>query len=201
MIKLISQSIKMKNKIAHKQSGFSLIEIMVAALILSIGILGVAGLQMLGMKGTHQSSMKQQAMNIVQSLTERMHANKQGVAAGNYVIADSTVFDCSVLPSCSGSSSACTIAEIATVDLNNLICGYKAGSFPSTGGVKDPALGDLQGLINGQLNVTCPNAGGCNTGDVQISVLWDETQLATEDNGVPVGIPTDSLVVNTRVIR
>ena len=42
-------------KHVHAQSGFSLIEIMVAAVIHTIGILGVAGLQMVGMKGTHQS--------------------------------------------------------------------------------------------------------------------------------------------------
>jgi type IV pilus assembly protein PilV len=186
---------------AKLQRGFSLIEVMVAAIILSIGILGVVSLQILGMKGTQQSFMKQQAMSVVQNLTERMHSNKQGVAAGNYIIADSSTFDCSVLPSCSGSSSTCSVAEIATVDLHNLICGYKAGSFPSTGGVKAPAPGDLQGLVNGELNVTCPNAGGCVTGDVQISVLWDERELGSEDNGVPAGTPSDSLVVNTRIIR
>ena len=188
------------SKTYTKQSGFSLIEIMVAALVLSIGILGVASLQIIGMKGTHQSSMKQQAMAIVQTLTERMHSNKQGVAAGNYVVLDSSTFDCDDLPSCSGSSSTCTVAEIATVDLHNLICGYKAGSFPSTGGVKTPALGDMQGLVNGELNVICPNALGCITGDIQISVLWDERELSKEAI-IPAGTSTDSLVVNTRVIR
>ena len=183
-----------------KQSGFSLIEIMVAALVLSIGILGVASLQIVGLKGTHQSSMKQQAMTIVQSLTERMHSNKQGVAAGNYVV-DSSTFDCSVLPACFGSSSSCSVADIAIVDLHHLICGYKAGSFPNTGGVEAPAIGDLQGLVNGELDVICPNTGGCATGDIQISVLWDESQIASEDNGVTAGTPSDSLVVNTRVIR
>ena len=177
-----------------KQSGFSLIEIMVAALILSIGILGVASLQIIGMKGTHQSYMKQQAMAVVQSLTERMHANKSGVIAGNYLVNSST-FDCNaVLNTCSSSSSNCTNVEIATVDLHNLVCGYKKGSAPRTGGVEVVAAGDVSTLVNGELDVTCPT--GCATGEIRINVQWTEREFGSETPGVD-----DSLMVTTRIIQ
>ncbi len=193
MKKLTSKNIYIRNRNAHKQSGFSLIEIMIAALILSIGILGVASLQIIGMKGTHQSYMKQQAMGIVQSLTERMHSNKQAVIAGDYVVLDSAAFDCGILPVCSDSSSNCSVADIATVDLHNLICGYKKGSAPSTGGVKTVTAGDVSSLIDGELIVTCPTV--CATGDVQIDVRWSERGLSTETT------VKDSLVVTSRIIR
>lgn len=181
-------------KPVHAQSGFSLIEIMVAAVILSIGILGVAGLQMVGMKGTHQSYMKQQAMAVVQSLTERMHANKQGVIAGNYVV-DSSTFACTAaLPACSNSSSNCTVAEIATVDLHNLVCGYKKGSAPRTGGVEVVSAGDISSLVNGELDVTCPT--GCATGEIRINVQWTEREFGSEIPGID-----DSLMVTTRIIQ
>ncbi len=180
-------------KAGHTQSGFSLIEIMVAAVILSIGILGVVSLQVIGMKGTHQSYMKQQAMAVVQSLTERMHSNKQGVIADNYKV-DSATFDCSVLPSCSSASSNCSVAEIATVDLHNIVCGYKKGSAPRTGGVELVAAGDISSLINGELDVTCPT--GCATGVVRINVQWTEREFGTETAG-----PDDSLMVTTRIVQ
>ena len=175
-----------------KQSGFSLIEIMVAALVLSIGILGVAGLQIVALKGTQQSSMKQQAASVLQSLTERMHSNKQGVIAGNYHNIDSSTFDCTVLPDCDGSSSDCTIAEIATVDLHNVICGYKSGSALSTGGVLTNAAGDVSPFVDGELAINCL-AGDCSAGDIQINIQWSERGFDTE------AVVKDSLLVTTRI--
>ena len=180
-------------KTSKFQAGFSLIEVMVAALILSIGILGVAGLQIIGLKGTHQSYMKQQAMALVQSLTERMHSNKQGVIAGNYVV-DSSTFDCAVLPACGSASSNCSVADIATVDLHNLVCGYKKGSAPRTGGVEVVATGDNSVFVNGELDVTCPS--GCATGDVRINVQWTEREFGSEVAGA-----ADSLVITTRITQ
>ena len=180
-------------KVGRTQIGFSLIEIMVAAVILSIGILGVVSLQIIGLKGTHQSYMKQQAMSIVQNLTERMHSNKQGVIADNYNV-DSSTFDCSVLPSCTSATSNCTVAEIATVDLHNIICGFKKGSAPSTGGVKAVAAGDISPLVDGELEVKCP--AGCASGDIEINVKWREREFGAETAGAK-----DSLLVTTRIIR
>ena len=180
-------------KTSKSQTGFSLIEVMVAALILSVGILGVAGLQIIGLKGTHQSYMKQQAMTLVQSLTERMHSNKQGVIAGNYIV-DSSTFNCAALPACGGASSNCSVADIATVDLHNLVCGYKEGSAPRTGGVEVVATGDKSVFVNGELDVTCP--AGCSTGDVLINVQWTEREFGSEAVGA-----ADSLVVTTRITK
>jgi len=183
----------------QSQAGYNLVEVMVAALVLSIGILGVAGLQIIGLKGTQQSFMKQQAMSVVQNLTERMHSNKLGVIQGNYVV-DSSTFDCAALPVCTNATSSCSVAQIARVDLHNLICGYKVGTAPRTGGIEYPVAGNLSSLIDGELDVTCP-AADCTAGDIQISVLWNEREFGKEDNGVAAGTPSDSLVLNTRIIR
>ena len=82
----------------RQHAGFSFIEVIVAALILSTSILGIASLQLMGMKGTQQSTMKTQAMGIIQNLTERMRSNYQGVIAGEYVMNDSNAFDCVIAP-------------------------------------------------------------------------------------------------------
>ena len=111
-----TDSHKINHKLPSSQFGFSLIEVMVASVVLSIGILGVASLQIVGLKGTQQSIMKVQAMTIVQSLTERMHANKLGVVNGNYVDSSSD-FICGEIKDCSSTTANCNAAEIAKIDL------------------------------------------------------------------------------------
>jgi len=180
------RDLKLPNQ--KRQSGFSLIEVMVAALILSTAILGVAGLQMLGMKGTQQSFMKSQAMGVVQNMTERMRANQAGVIAGNYTL-DSAAFDCTAtMPSCH--TTNCNVAQMALYDKFNLVCGYQVGSSPRTGGVKFVSANDNASLVNGTLNVACVN---CATGDVRITVGWDERAFDEE-----ITTP-DQIIINTRI--
>jgi len=178
--------------IAHtplkKQTGFSLLEVIIAALILSTGLLGVASLQIIGMKGTQQSSMKNQAMGVVQSITERMRANYQGVVQDKYVLADSAAFDCATpAPNCT--TGTCNASNIAKADLHNLVCGY--GNTPRTGGVAT-AGNDIAILVNGSLKLECagvPVAVGCTEGDMKITVEWAEGALGEET------VTQDSLVL------
>ena len=182
-----------------KQSGFSLIEIMVAALVLSIGVLRVVGLQLIGLKGTQHSSMKQQAMSVVQNLTERMRSNYEGVLSGNYVI-DSESFDCGAgaLPNCS--TSNCNSEQLATADLHNLVCGYRSGAGSRTGGIRTLSADDIATFIDGKLNVSCADAADCSTGNMTIEVNWTERDLKREPNPSDP-IVEDSLIVNTRIAQ
>ena len=174
-----------------KQTGFSFVEVIVAALILSTSILGIAGLQIISMKGTQQSAMKGQAMGVIQNLAERMRSNYKGVVDGDYVLADSNAVDCTKLaPVCSGIS--CAADQIAKLDTYNLVCGY--GNSPRTGGVKRTTAGDIGILVNGKLKVSCV-AGNCSAGDVIMRVEWIEGTFGTEKvTGTP-----DSLVLRTRI--
>ncbi len=187
---------KMLSSIKSVQSGFSLIEIMIAAVILSIGILGVVSLQVISMKGTHQSYMKHQAMSVVQNLTERMRSNTAGLVAGNYE-QDSNAFACGVPPACNTSASNCSALDIATLDLHNVFCGY--GTTARTGGIKVASADDKVILASGSVNIVCLPAGNCATGDVTITVGWAERQVGKETVTVDANGATDYLVVNTRI--
>jgi len=175
-----------------KQAGFSLLEVMISALILSTGLLGVASLQIVGMKGTQQSSMKNQAMGVVQNITERMRANYQGVIQSKYVLADTgiTPFGCATpAPNCA--TGTCDETNIATADLHNLVCGY--GNTPRTGGVS--TVGNVGILVNGSLELECAGAPavGCTQGDIKITVGWDESALGEET------VNRDFLILTTRI--
>lgn len=202
MNKLLNiKSCKSSSVAYTKQSGFSLIEVMVAALVLSIGILGVASLQIIGLKGTQQSYMKQQAMSVVQSLIERMRSNKQGVLDGNYLLTtnENEVFDCSAVSvsNCSTETSNCDSEAIAKADLHNLVCGYKTATSSRTGGIKNIDADDIGTFLDGKLTISCTNATGCSTGDIGILVNWTERALGKEKDSDPGR--QDSLLINTRI--
>jgi len=61
-----------------RQAGFSLIEILVTMVVLSIGLLGVAGMQASGLRNNHAAYTKTQATNLAMDMAERIRANPKG---------------------------------------------------------------------------------------------------------------------------
>lgn len=66
---------KLINKPAHRSSGFGLIEVMVALLVISVGLLGIAGMQALGVKQSNQSRLRALAAFEAASMVNQMRAN------------------------------------------------------------------------------------------------------------------------------
>ena len=62
-----------------KQSGFSLIEALVAFLILSIGLLGIASLQMISLKAGKTAEMRTVAVIKAEEILERIRNNPEQV--------------------------------------------------------------------------------------------------------------------------
>jgi type IV pilus assembly protein PilV len=65
-------------------AGFSLVEVLVALVILSIGLLGLAGLQTRGVRDNHGAYLRTQATLSAKDLVDRMRANRSGALAGDY---------------------------------------------------------------------------------------------------------------------
>jgi type IV pilus modification protein PilV len=66
------------------EQGFSLIEILVAIVIICFGLLGVAGLLTTGLKNTHSSQYRTQASFLAYDMAERMRQNRQVALNGEY---------------------------------------------------------------------------------------------------------------------
>ena len=64
----------------HKQKGFSLIEALVAFLILSVGMLGIASLQTMSLKSGHTAAMRTVAVVKVKEILESMRSNTTVIA-------------------------------------------------------------------------------------------------------------------------
>jgi len=79
-----------RRQLKQNQRGFSLIEVLVAIFILSVGLLSVAALQIIGLKNTHSASLHSQATTSASDIIDRMRINHDSALAGGYNIAIGT---------------------------------------------------------------------------------------------------------------
>lgn len=114
-----------------RQAGVSLLEVLIAVLVLSVGLLGIAGLQTANIRNTQSAHQRTVAVLLAASMAERIRANPAAAITGAFVLPKS----CSPL-SAGGSiqsvEHANWIAEIRT-NLGNAStsCGqvtYDAGT-------------------------------------------------------------------------
>lgn len=91
--------------------GFTLVEVLVALLVLGIGLLGVAGLQSATLGMNHSSYLRSQATVLAEDIADRMRSNPRGTANGAYDQGDATSH-----AGCSD-TTGCTTTEMAQDDL------------------------------------------------------------------------------------
>ncbi|NCO52453.1 MAG: type IV pilus modification protein PilV [Deltaproteobacteria bacterium] len=74
-----------------QNAGFTLIEVLVALVILSVGLLGVASMQLNGLRGNHTAYLRSQGLQYAYEVLDMMRANRanaiSATASNNYVIA------------------------------------------------------------------------------------------------------------------
>ncbi len=119
---------------AASQRGFTMIEVLIAILVLSIGLLGLAGLQATGLRNNHQAYQRSIATQQVYDMADRMRVNPAGVVANAY----DAISGIPTNPGCTGST--CTPAGIAAYDAaqwnsaNAALLPSGAGTVTSLGG-------------------------------------------------------------------
>ncbi|MCE7903118.1 MAG: type IV pilus modification protein PilV [Gammaproteobacteria bacterium PRO9] len=69
---------------ANKQSGLSLIEVLITVVLVSIGLLGLAGLQLMTVQNTNSAAERFEATTLARNILERMRANRQQARNGDY---------------------------------------------------------------------------------------------------------------------
>lgn len=68
-------------------SGFTLMEVLVAVLVLSIGLLGLAGLQLTSLRNNTSAYHRSQATAFAYDILDRMRANREAARSGKYDLA------------------------------------------------------------------------------------------------------------------
>lgn len=129
--------------------GFSLLEVMVALLVLSVGLLGLAGLQTFSLKFNHQSYERTQATLLINDIMDRIIANPTAALAGSFdaVAAGATAAAYTALASCQ--TTGCLAGDLANYDINSWKLQLESSKVlaQGTGSVTRANPGDLTGCI------------------------------------------------------
>lgn len=156
-----------------KQAGFTLVEILIAALILSVGLLGIAGMQARGLQFNQSAYERSQATIMAYDIADRMRNNVLAANAGAY----DTVIGGPAALGTDCEADNCVPADMAAFDLFQWKCSLD----------NQNACGNIDGILNdgdGSINV----AGSV----VTIIVQW------TDDRGAEqVADRTTSVTVET----
>ncbi|MEM7251173.1 MAG: type IV pilus modification protein PilV [Pseudomonadota bacterium] len=67
-----------------RERGFSLLEVLIALVILSVGLLGLAAMQAEGLRGSSYALQRNDVVGVVNDIADRMRANIGGLAS--YVV-------------------------------------------------------------------------------------------------------------------
>ncbi len=102
-----------------RQGGFSMIELLVAVLVMGIGVLGISGLQLVSMQNNRGALQRAEAVQLAYDVLDRIRANPIGAPVGTpYQIAvgdfPGGVIDCT--------ANNCTQAQMAAFDLGVWKC-------------------------------------------------------------------------------
>ena len=136
---------------------------MVTLLVLSIGLLGLAGMQISALKNSHDASLRNQASALSHEIAERMRSNRSAAQDGNYDIGVAELPgndpDCEAAP--------CNSGEMAAYDLNQ----WKAA------------------LAN---QLPAGDGGISRNGDLlSVQVFWDERRNQAGGTGCDPDDPAD----------
>ena len=93
-----------------------MVEVLIALVLVAIGLLGTASLQVHAMRVGHSAQSRNQAVFLASDIAERMEANKAAAVAGNYVLALTST---SSVAAAQCDVADCDAATLAAWDLSN----------------------------------------------------------------------------------
>jgi type IV pilus assembly protein PilV len=147
-----------------RQSGFGLVEVLVTVLILAVGLLSAASLQLLSKRSNYDAAQRTTAAHLAQDLLERMRSNSAALidyvpvgSLGGDTLGDAPAVDCS------DPGTDCAPADLAGYDLwqwEDLL----DGELENAGGAAAGGLSSPTACVSG------PAFGG--TGTYSIAIAW-----------------------------
>jgi len=159
----------------NKTKGFTLLEVLVAMVLLSIGLLGVARLQMFGLQNTGNAYFRTQASGLLTELVERVRANPNGALDRSYNLAIPACISGPVPAPLDCVAASCTAAQLAQFDLYAVNCGLN-GTNDGSG------VDEL--LPSGAMTIACsnpPNPAATTCLQYTVTVTWSETNDDDKD--------------------
>lgn len=146
-------------KVSKSNRGFTLVELLVAVVVMSIGVLGVAALQAISLQQNRSALFRAEASQLANDLLDRIRANPLGTYAPTTMAATP--------PSAANCyTQVCSVAQMATFDISSWKCQLNSADGD----------GVTYGICN-TLNISSsiPEGGGSitlNGSTYEIEVQW-----------------------------
>ena len=157
-------------KSINRNSGFSMIELLISVVIMSVGVLGMAGLQMISMQQNRSALLQGEATQLVNDILDRIRANP-GTSYDGVALTDT--------PSVTGSciANTCTESEMKDFDIAQWQCTISSTDSGGTAYTVCDNFGITGSLPGGAGAITL-------TGDIyEVTVQWVDAQKVSDSAG------------------
>lgn len=163
--------------------GFGLLEVLIAVVVFSIGMIGLAGMLVMSTQANHGAFIRTQATFLSQSMADRMRANPIGLWTdaynGTYPVAAGSLQACAA-------ESPCTPAQVAIRDQQQWSISLRQ-FLPNDANLKttkiactNPNGKTLKGVVPDFDAKRAPFDGACT-----INITWTERSLAIGGDSSP----------------
>ena len=161
----------------RRSAGFTLVEVLVAVLVISIGMLGVARLVLAAVKANDSAYFRTQAANLAYSMLDEMRANRAyALTAPGYAVGYGAYPNPGF--TCEGSGNTCTPAQIAQYDLYMWKQQLSSSSGVTTGA-----------LPNGDGQIVMNFPGGTGQPTATITITWNDSLAEWAFGASPAATP------------
>lgn len=156
-------------KPTRSESGFTMIEVLVALLVMAFGMLGIVSLLLVSTRANTSSILKQQAVQSAYNVVDKIRANRQAALAGNYTITD--------IPS----SGAPIVPAKPTPDCSIAVCGTAAqlAAYDTWYWLAEDLAKKLPSGAGSITTAPAPAPLSSNT-LITVTVQWDDSPAAVQ---------------------
>lgn len=164
-----------------RQRGFTMVEVMITVLILAVGMLAIAGLQMTAKRSGQQAWQRSLAILLADNMVERIRANPAAAEDYHTGLGDGALGGGSIdeEPAADCAAAECSAQEMAEWDLWNWERRLDGAA------IQDADDNDAGGLIKPHGCIVFEEAGAAapNTGRLRVVVSWEA--LTETSDAVP----------------
>jgi type IV pilus assembly protein PilV len=166
-------------QVLSRQRGVSLIEVLVAVLIFSVSLIGMAGLMMMATRSNQAAYLRTQVAFLASNMADRMRANPSAVWDGSYnqSVPYTGTQNCQ--------TARCTPDQLATSDFaqwNSQLAAFLPPGANATISCDKSQIGYTPS--SNQLSMRPPYGGTCN-----MSITWYERQTGDASNATATPSP------------
>lgn len=170
----------------RRVGGYALFEALVAVIVLSLGFVGAARMQTVGLKLNSSAHSRQKATLLAYQMADRIRANR----VGSYV--DAVAGD----PACLATTGGCTAAEMVGADVAQWQADL-AAQLPAGGGVICLDSTDQNNVTATLASPQCDGLGN----NVIVKVFWTDNAAYVDPAAASASSPARGSVFSTAVRR